>query len=139
MRDIGGLVWIVFVLIAVVSSIARSARKARTTQAPPRSGQTIAQPVRTVPKPPPQMGQQLASLMAQFAQEAQRQAAPPPPAPPPPPKPVPAAPVPPAPAPQGVVPPPQPRMRRFLADRSDLVRGIIAAEVLGKPLALRDE
>jgi len=30
-------------------------------------------------------------------------------------------------------------MRRFLADRSDLVRGIIAAEVLGKPLALRDE
>jgi hypothetical protein len=62
------------------------------------------------------------------------------------PKPEPAKPVPPpppvpaVPAPRHLVsPPPQSRSRGLFADRTDLARGIIAAEVLGKPLALRDE
>jgi hypothetical protein len=34
---------------------------------------------------------------------------------------------------------PRARATGFFADRGALIRGIVAAEVLGKPLALRDE
>lgn len=147
-RDIGGLVWIVFVLIAVVSSIARSARKARggtrvsssLSSQVNRSSETPTRTMQVAPRPPARM-QQVASLMTQFAQEAQSHADLPP-RPKPVPRPPPVAPVAtPAPvAPVAAAPPfPQRRGIGFFADRGALVRGIVAAEVLGKPLALRDE
>lgn len=128
MRDIGGLVWIVFVLFAVVSSIVKSARRSRGVPAPARSTQLIAQ------------FHQQAQVVTPPQPVAQPQpVAPPQPAaqPIPPPPQIVRTPQPPAPR---VVAPAQPQQRPgFFAGRGALVRGIVAAEVLGKPLALRDE
>jgi hypothetical protein len=134
MHDIGGLIWIVVVLFAVISSIVKSARRARAV---PATSVRSAQP-------PAQSRPQLASLIAQFAQEAQTHAAPPATVQAPPPaRPKPVASVP---SPVVTAAPvalhveaPRPRVTGLFADRGALVRGIIAAEVLGKPLALRDE
>jgi hypothetical protein len=125
MRDIGTLVWVVLVFIGVIGSMISSARKQAQAQQAPGA--------RAIRRPPPQ----------QFAPQA--------PAPP--------APVQPAPQPRviaRVAPAPTKappvlaqahleaehhpaRRRRLFANRSDLVRGIIAAEVLGKPRGLRGE
>ncbi|MBV8153059.1 MAG: hypothetical protein JO029_00215 [Candidatus Eremiobacteraeota bacterium] len=142
MRDVGALIWGILVVIGVISSIVQSAKKAR---APAR---TVTPPVRTAPPvrvtsnvPPAQMPPQLQALLAQFEQQSQavaRPAAPPPP--PPPPKPVPVPIAPPPPMPRAVAPRPS-GVRGIAAfgTRDSLVRAIVAAEVLGKPIALRDE
>lgn len=132
MRDIGGFIWIVFVLFAVISSIVKSARRSRG--APAAVNTQGNRPAATPARPP---------VMVQFHQQAQPvmqpRAVPQPPAQAAP------QPVPPPPRPAQAVPrlvvPPQPELRPkgFFADRDSLVRGIIAGEVLGKPLALRDE
>jgi len=172
-RDLGGFIWIVFVLFAVISSIVKSARKAQG--APARGGPTAQPPaapgpssatmpqakqppqrqvrvnVRVTQPPGVQINPQLASLNQQFEQEAQRHANParqtaPPPAAAPDIQPV----QPPAPAPAPTAPAvpialsakslrPVGRMDWLARDRNALVRGIIASELLGKPLALRDE
>lgn len=89
------------------------------------------------------MGPQLAELMRQFEQQAQAAAQPAPPPPPPPKPPAPAKIAAPAQAPpqRPVAVERRPRSGGLLAlsDRSSLMRAIVAAEVLGKPLALRDE
>jgi len=121
-RDIGTLVWVVLVFIGVIGSMVSSVRKQVQAQQGPRA-------VRRPPSP---------------------QLAPPPPLPP-----VSAAPVPQASArphtagsrarvastlaAELVHPAPHAARRRLFAHKGDLVRGIIAAEVLGKPRALRDE
>ena len=136
MRDIGGFIWIVFVLFAVISSIVKSARRSRG--APASVNTQGNRPAATPARP---------AVMVQFHQQAQPVVQPRPvPQPPrvvqPPPQAAPQPVPPPAQAvPRLVVPPPQPELRpkAFFADRDALVRGIIAGEVLGKPLALRDE
>jgi hypothetical protein len=122
MRDIGTLVWVVLVFIGVIGSMVSSVRKQVQAQPGPR--------YRTLHRPPP----------PQFEAQA------PPPAPPPVPqsqaivRSPPTASRVPAPAQAHPADEPHPAQRRRLfAHRNDLVRGIIAAEVLGKPRALRDE
>jgi hypothetical protein len=159
MRDIGALVWIVLVIFGVVSSIAQSARRATKPQrggARPPVPQPQPQPRPPVPppaaapqrqvrvnvnvRPGVQVPAALATLMAQFERDAQiaagQRSVPPP-------EPV-AAPPARAVRPPAAMPPPHhepipARSVRLFADRATLVRGIVAAEVLGKPLALRDE
>jgi hypothetical protein len=146
-RDIGAIIWGILVVIGVISSIVQSAKRARQTSVAPRistssapSSQSERSPERGVAAPS-RRAPQLAAMMAQFERDSQNvaQAA----APPPPPQPKPKAPKPAPPA--AVVAPAQlqPQVRRggfaSFGDRDSLIRAIVAAEVLGKPLALRDE
>jgi hypothetical protein len=89
---------------------------------------------------PPQAAQQIQRLadMLRAAQVVVPSAPPPAPAPPPKPKPTPAAPQAVVEAPHASEPVRSPG-RKLFGGRGQLVRAVIAAEVLGKPRALRDE
>ena len=140
MREIGVLVWVVFIVIGVVANIASAARK----QSQANAGKA---PSRAAPPPQPVQMQQAGQTPAQVL--AQRWAANwPAAAPAPRPQTPQAAPVrqatpvrKPAPAAQAVRPheTARPRRRGLFADKPSVVRAVIAAEVLGKPRALRDE
>ena len=162
MRDIGGLIWLIFIVVGVISSIVQSARKQQaarqarqpTVSAPRPVPQGAAtQPLAAAPKQVRVVTQsgnvspQVARLLEQFAAAAQATAPQPPPQPAPQPKP---KPVPPPAAPpvesaqtaaQAFVTarPSRPHVARLFGDKRALVRAVIAAEVLGKPRALRDE
>jgi hypothetical protein len=124
-RDIGAIVWVLLVIVGVVSSIVSNARKQMANSGvPPRD--------RPVSGPPLQATRRPATPVRQ----------------------APAAPLRPQPAVarQTTVTPerpdvlhglerahPGPRLiARLFHDRRSLVRAVVAAEVLGKPLALRD-
>jgi hypothetical protein len=155
-RDVGIFVWVVLLLVGVVSSIASSARKqmqgAQPPQPQPRSGGPPGpQPVAAAPRvqvvvrpsASEAQRQRAAQIQAAVAQALGTPLIAPAPAP------IPAAPRPvtPRPAPAPAVTPhhppldsPQaPQMRPFLRGRSEIVRAIVAAEVLGKPRAFSDE
>ncbi|MBV8491511.1 MAG: hypothetical protein JO199_13370 [Candidatus Eremiobacteraeota bacterium] len=141
MRDIGGIVWILIVVIGVVSSIVNSARRAAAQrQAQPVRPQAATPPTAVAPGIPRRIDVVRATVSPAQAQQA--------PVPKPQPAPV-AAPPPVPPAPR-VAASPAPRkpivdqkagvpLAALFADRSSLVNAVIAAEVLGKPHALRDE
>jgi hypothetical protein len=170
MRDVGILIWVVFLIVGVVGSMVSSARRqvasrqaprgqapqgARATSfvAPVTKGDTASsarsallrqlsesQPLDSAQGDSGAARQRLVqTLLAQVQAPA---AAPPPPAPAPP---VPPRPPPPRPAPVPRNEPPaapeapKPRPRSPFATGPELVRSVIAAEVLGKPRGLHDE
>jgi hypothetical protein len=142
-RDVGALLWVVLVIVGVVSSIVKTARKAQ----PPQSGpgpvpgprfQTLPPPAQRPPQPqpPPRQVQQpprpaarpriLPSIDVTIGQA--------------PPLLMPAEI--PVVAPEHAEPRPSAGsrpLRWLFEDRRAMARAVIAAEVLGKPLALRDE
>ena len=127
MHDVGTFVWVVLVVIGVISSIVSNARR-RVSVSPALAAQP--QPVRagvvsaqaTAVRPVPVS----APVPAPAVQATQVRRPPPP----------------------RVAPQPElgleafqaarRRAPRFFAGRGTLVRAVIAAELLGKPLALRD-
>lgn len=129
MRDVGSIVWVILVVVGVVSSIVSNAR---------RQARGISRPAA------PRSGAPAARLPAANAGPAPAAAAPP--------KPAPASTAPPRaarvtrreppPEPLDVLHPrvrkPMPAWHPFFGDRRAMVRAVVAAEVLGKPLALRD-
>jgi hypothetical protein len=138
MHEIGGLVWVVLVIIGVVSSIVQSSRRSAAQRSVQRPQAVVRQmpvaqnaPVRQQPQPQFAMREELASIISQMAAQSQPVQQPRPPPPPP---------IAPAPRPAAApVPTPVARTRKLFGDRTSLVRAVIASEVLGKPLALRDE
>lgn len=131
MHDLGGLVWIVIVLIGVISSISKNAKKARTASrnrqrsAPqiPAQAQAFVPPASPppqvhLPKPPTPMGRVMPPVVA--------------------PAPVAAA------LPQPDFPHPQaahvgtPVIRGMFQGPATLIRAIVAAEVLGPPKSLQE-
>ncbi|MBV8375012.1 MAG: hypothetical protein JO302_05840 [Candidatus Eremiobacteraeota bacterium] len=143
MHDIGGLIWIVLVIVGVITSIVQSSRRSISQRTVSRY-QTAAppQPLTATSQPAAQIRPELIAELENIIRQSQQPARPgvPPPSPPkPPPAPPPPAP-PPVPQPRAMPSAPPPRAARvFGGDRSSLVRAVIAAEVLGKPLALRNE
>jgi hypothetical protein len=124
MRDLGILIWIALLIFGVVGSMRRQIRA--RAPAPPRP---VPEPVRT--PPPSQWTQRISAPVA------------PPPAQPrvprPPPRPA-AAPVERASHQEANQPSGhEPRRRRLFADKNEIVRAVIASEVLGKPRAFNDE
>ena len=119
MRDVGIIIWVIFLIVGVVGSMVSKVRRLGDAQTAPQPGRRPSRPV--VRLSPPQ----------------------------------PASPVsPPAPGPRAQVrkPAPQPAAThlpgqeavpktklRLFATGSQLVRAVIAAEVLGKPRGLGDE
>ena len=128
MHDVGTFVWVVLVVIGVISSIVSNARR-RVSVSPARAAQpqavrpgaVSAQPVAARPAP-------AAAAIPAPAVQVTRVPRPPPPR---------------------VAPQPElgleafsaarRRPPAFFAGRGTLVRAVIASELLGKPLALRDE
>jgi hypothetical protein len=134
MRDIGILIWVALLIVGVVGSMTSRIRSRRQTQPVP----PMQRPQRTQPQPfSAQVPQPIAAPVRQAParQAPVRQA--------------PARPAPgrqPAPPPKRVGPDTahpvtaENRMaKRLFGDRRDLVRAVIAAEVLGKPRAFGDE
>jgi hypothetical protein len=123
MRDVATLVWVVLLVIGVISSMVASVRR-RMNALPPRGAQSAPPGV-----PPAQAPQPQAQLRQQVVAPPMRQ--------------VPVRPSAPAPAPTAAAPPSvaarAPSRRRLFPGRRGLVSAVIAAEVLGKPRALRDE
>jgi hypothetical protein len=128
MREIGTLVWVVLLVIGVIGSMVSSAR---------RQGAAGTQVARRQVSPAP-----AASAQQRLAQALQAR--------------VQAAPASPSRAPQPRPAPPRPqslprreapaaptarraKQRSFFGSRPELVRAVIAAEVLGKPRGLHDE
>jgi hypothetical protein len=141
MHDIGGLVWIVLVIVGVISTIVRSSRRSvaqrslSTYQSPP-------QPQGPAPPRPADFARsELVTELENIIRQSQvaAQPAPPPTAPKPPPVAAPAPAPPPRPARVPTAAPRPLRAQKLFADRRSLVRAVIASEVLGKPLALRNE
>jgi hypothetical protein len=146
MRDTFLLLWVGFLVIGVIGSIASSMRKQiaqqQSAQRPPRRviPSSVETPIPPQWQPPPgQLPEWVQRLTAQAEPPAPRaapQAAAPRPAPPrkkvvaPPPSAV-------EPAPE--LPVERRHGRRFFDSRKAIVQAVIAAEVLGKPRALRDE
>jgi len=121
-REIGILIWVGLLIIGVVGSMVSSLRRQPQAVREPPPGAPASQPA------------WLERMVAQLRQEG-TPVAPRPPVPPPARKPPP-----PAPATDHPFPPaPRARLARLFATRRDLVRGVIAAEVLGKPRAFGDE
>jgi len=110
-RDVATLVWVVLIIVGVVSSMISSVR---------RQVRTMPQRARPRSMAPGQAGLQAVAVQA------------PPRATPPRPAPTHAQ------KPQ-VQAPEAHRPRRFFGSKRDVVRAVIAAEVLGKPKALRGE
>jgi hypothetical protein len=129
MRDVGILVWVALVVIGVIGSMVSSLRRAGQGQAQPRPP---GQPVQLREARLPDWARQVVAAMPQPPAATPRPAAPPPP---PPPKPAPKL----APLPEHAGLPHQARRRHFFAGKSEIVRAVIAAEVLGKPRAFNDE
>jgi hypothetical protein len=142
MRDIGLLIWVVFLIVGVVGSMSSKIRRMNAGRAP-----ATLQP----PPPPIQAPARVVVTQADARQrimdilQAQMQAtappgspqpvAPRPPPPPPPPKPAaPRA----QPRPNRPEPPRRPHTARLFSGPA-IVRAVIAAEVLGKPRGLNDE
>jgi len=121
-RDIGAILWVVIVIVGVVSSIVSNARKQMARPTPQQRQQPV---LRLQPQSAPQ------AATARPAAQPRPTLARRPPA---------------QPAALGadIFPAherPQPRPRQLASlfgDRRSLVRAVIAAEVLGKPLAMRD-
>jgi hypothetical protein len=126
MRDVATLVWVVLLVIGVISSMVASARR-RMNALPPRGAPIPppAAPAAQVPQPQAPLRQQLVQQMKHVAGRL--------PAPAGAATGAPAAPAPPAVAGRA------PARRRLFPGRQGLAGAVIAAEVLGKPRALRDE
>ncbi|MBV8529982.1 MAG: hypothetical protein JO104_01575 [Candidatus Eremiobacteraeota bacterium] len=107
MRDVGILVWVLFLIVGVVGSMVSSLRRAQQRA--------------------------LASAVQRPASSAA------PPAPAPPRRAAPAAPRPLAVAQEHPHPGQLTTRRRLFANKPEIVRAVIAAEVLGKPRGLTDE
>ncbi|HEX3368600.1 MAG TPA: hypothetical protein VHS56_03410 [Candidatus Cybelea sp.] len=151
MRDIGLFIWVGILILGVVSSISKSAKRqqqaAQQAQGRP-AGAGLPPPPPAAPAPAAQLiapgssPQQATLLRVMQAVAAQQGLSP---APPRPERPAPKAVPPPAAAlrpPPPVHPPldlPQQAKRRLFASQPELVRAVIAAEVLGKPKAFNDE
>jgi hypothetical protein len=127
MRDVGILVWVVLLVIGVIGSMVSSARRqvAAGAQAP--------RPQRP-PAPAATAQQRLAQALQARVQAPASSPRPPQPRPAPP-RPVSA----PHSEPPAVPPAHRARQRSFFGTRPELVRAVIAAEVLGKPRGLHDE
>jgi hypothetical protein len=140
-RDIGVFIWIVLLLVGVIGSMVSSVRR-QLKAAQPHPSQRPAPP-QTVQK----NQQEPAAWLARITEQLQAAAVPPQ---------APAAPrraVGPRPAPPKPAPPPLPAhhewpsspspgkrlARELFGSKNGVVRSMIAAEVLGKPKALRDE
>ena len=140
MRDTFLLLWVGFLVVGVIGSIVSGIRKqAQRAQA---QGLTPSASAAKAPARIPPQWQPPPAGMPDWVQRVVAQVAPPPKPPArPPPAPKPAAP------PQPVVehhefasPRAESRgVARLFRDRKTIVQAVIAAEVLGKPLALRDE
>ena len=122
MRDLGTLVWVILIVIGVVSSMISSVRKQAQAQrrpgpaAPPRyPGGVRVSPAPAVPPSP-------APAPAPAATQL---------------RPVQAAGSPPPLWPRAEEP--AARRKRLFGGKRELVKAVIAAEVLGKPRGLRDE
>jgi hypothetical protein len=140
------LIWITLLLIGAVGSIASNARKAATaSKAQPRpQPQAQPQPPTRREQVRDQIREQFAARLSDALQERVFAAVPPPPpapAPTPPaPKPAPPSPAPvPAVAPHPVPAPHGTTAFRGMFERGNLVRAIVAAEVLGPPKSLREQ
>ena len=134
MRDVGILIWVVFLVVGVLGSMVSSLRKAAQTQGqarPVRPGPAPARPAPQVQAGLPDWARQVIATLPQPPAPRPRPAPPPPP----PPKPAPKL----APLPEHAGLPHQTRRRHFFGGRNELVRAVIAAEVLGKPRAFNDE
>jgi hypothetical protein len=144
MREIGVLIWVIFLIFGVIGSMVSSIRKQSA------AGKEASVPPQWVPQTPQQPRPPAPTpLVLRFQSPApasaapQRLPAPPqrPPAPRVPPTPRP-QPQPPPSRPESVhpaAPTPAPRTLRLFGNPHELVRAIVAAEVLGKPRAFRDE
>jgi hypothetical protein len=121
MRDVATLVWVVLLVIGVVSSMVASARR-RMNALPPRGAPPAppGAPRAQGPQPQAQLRQELVAQMRQIPVR-------------------PAAPTAPPTSPPPSVTARAPSRRRLFPGRQGLVGAVIAAEVLGKPRALRDE
>ncbi len=139
-RDIGILVWVVLLVVGVIGSMVSSLRKqAQSPQATARPPSTTAQTgaPEVLAALPPWAQQAVAQARASQAAPVQP-LRPKPPAPPPAPK----APVRSAAPPPRVATAPLPirhQGARLFADKPQIVRAVIAAEILGKPRAFSDE
>ena len=113
MRDVGILVWFVLIVVGVIGSIASTVRKQLQAQGrvPNASApqRRVSRVVAGPPPPPP-----VVPRVAPAGRAVERRVAPP-------------------------ADPQKPTTRRFLPGKNDLVRAVIAAEVLGKPRAFNDE
>ncbi|HEY1655823.1 MAG TPA: hypothetical protein VGF86_11995 [Candidatus Tumulicola sp.] len=127
MRDIGALLWVVIVVVGVISSIVSNARKQaarsggsarqRIVPGPTASPARLATP--PAPVRPTEAGRQVRVRLVPDV-------------------PLQATPAPPIAHPADAVAHPRTKARLF-ANRAAAVRAVVAAEVLGKPKALRDE
>ena len=156
MRDIGGLIWVIIVIIAIFSSIRKSVRQARQTMS--QAQQRPAVPPRPAPPPQPPAAQPLTPLerALQLSPVVDVRAKPVAPAVIQ--VPAPAAPVPPTRMPPLVVTPPSvtpphdpfrtesiSRRRSsgllggMFEDKNAILRAVVGAEVLGKPKALQEQ
>jgi hypothetical protein len=126
MRDVGTLVWVALLVIGVISSMVSSARRQVAAAKAPRR-----------PGPPSPAATPQQRLMQALQARVQATAAPPraPQPRPAPPRPVSAPRSEPPTAPTVY----RPRRRALFETGPDLVRAVIAAEVLGKPRGLHDE
>ncbi len=134
MHDVGTFVWVVLVVIGVVSSIVSNARKrvgppagpAASQGTPPYVVSPQAMPPQRMPPgaPPPAVGAAPPAAPRRVVPAR-------PPSPP--------APPPAADHTLDVFRPAHRRGPRVFGGRGALVRAVIGAEVLGKPVALRDE
>jgi hypothetical protein len=126
MHELGTLIWVILVTVGLVSSIVSTARKSRPV---PRSSRASHAPA------PAQQRLPQRGIARGFVEEAAQPIVPP--APPASVRTVPQA------ANRAFEHPPAdsaaPRGRIFATGRRALVRAVVAAEILGKPLALRDE
>jgi hypothetical protein len=126
MRDIGILVWFVLLFVGVIGSMVSRIRSQRRMETQPKQTPQRLQPRRAQPQPVPTMQPPLQSPKP----AALRSPSGPPSSPPA------------QGAPDtvlGVAPARRNAVRRLFGDRRDLVRAVIAAEVLGKPRGLGDE
>jgi hypothetical protein len=137
MRDIGILIWVAFIIIGVIGSMVSSLRKAAAAR--PQAVPPQWRPQQPIPAPRdarlPDWAQQVMAAMPQPQPQPQRRPQPSPASPPPAARPAPRA----APAAPEHEAPHQPHRRRFFGGKNDIVRAVIAAEVLGKPRGLNDE
>lgn len=138
MRDIGILIWVALLIVGVVGSMTSRIRSLRQA-----SGQRAPQPASASQPTPVPRPMQTSQRAQPFSAQVARPAATPS-------RTAPTRPVParqPAAAPSRVGPDPaqaahpatRTAARRLFGDRRDLVRAVIAAEVLGKPRAFSDE
>jgi len=120
-RDVGAIVWVLLVVVGVVSSIVSNARKQNrgmSRPAPP----VVRHPLAPPPPPQPQSPAPPAAMAASRVARGRPEPSPR--------------------QPEQLRTPPQaakrPLHRLFGGDRASVVRAVIAAEVLGKPVGLRD-